>query len=77
MKKLAIDIEKVAGAVKQARAGYKIAAHMGVSRQTITNKLSGNTRLTLDDLNIIADFLGRNPIDFLVIEEGTGIKKAA
>ena len=67
MKEIAIDFEKLKGAVwgKQPQ----VATALGVHPQTLSSKMNKKSRLHLDELNVIARALGRDTTEFLKVVE--------
>ena len=63
MKQITIDYEKLKGAVwgKQPQ----VAAELGIHPQSLSSKLNKRIRLQLDELNKIAEALGRDTMEFL------------
>ena len=64
MKEIAIDFEKLKGAIwgKQPQ----VAEALGVHPQTLSSKMNRKSRLHLTELNVIARALGRDTMDFLI-----------
>jgi len=71
-----INVEKVRREIVADRLGVKIANHMGINRFSLYRKFSTG-KLTLDDLNKICAYLGRDVAEFLdefeleVVKKGT------
>ena len=63
-KGLAINLEQLRGAVYGK--GQGIAERLNISRVNLSNKIRGKVPMTLDELNIIAKYLKRDTLDFLV-----------
>ena len=63
MKQITIDFEKLKGAVwgKQPQ----VAAALGIHAQTLSGKMNKKSRLHLNELNTIAEALGRDTMEFL------------
>lgn len=56
--------------LRKAAYGYQkdIAARLNRSPTSISAKVNGRTRLTLDDLNAICEIVRRDPADFIVFQ---------
>jgi len=70
-KQISINLRKIKIEVIVDRRGVELANFLGVSRQTISNKLNGKSPISFQELNRISEFLD---ID---IDELVEIKKAA
>ena len=71
MKKVKIDFEKLKGALW--RKHHQVAADLGIHRSSLSRKINAKRSITIDELNLIAEALGRNTMDFLVeIDEKAG-----
>ncbi len=64
MKKLNINWELLRGATY--RKQRELAEKMGITQPTLSLKLNRQRGLTLDDLNRIAEALGRDTMDFII-----------
>ena len=75
MRRIRIDYKEL----RKAAYGYQpdIAARLEISTNSVISKINQRTKMTLDDLNAICEVVKRDPMDFLVIEEEKGTKKAA
>lgn len=66
MKRVRIDLERLRGALKRGDI-QKVADKMGIHNASVSNRLHGLVKFSLDDLNQFAEFLGRDTTDFLII----------
>ena len=62
--------ERVAAVIRSERATYQvlqadIARALGVSQQTVSEKLGGKVAITLDELGVIAPLFGLEPDDVI------------
>ena len=64
MRGLEIDMDRLRGAV--SGRGVQLAERLSIHQTTLSRKLRGGIPLTLDELNEIARFLGRDTEDFIV-----------
>lgn len=60
-----LDTEKLKGAFEHG-AIKKLGASTKLSLRSISNKLSGKSKITTNDLNLFANFINRDPSEFLV-----------
>lgn len=67
MKKVIIDMERLKGALWGKQPC--IAGALGIHTKTFNRKVNNKSRLHLDELNIIAETLGRDTTDFLKVVE--------
>ncbi len=67
MKTVHIDKEKLRGSIWGKREA--VAQALGLRPNSVTRKLHGDTRLTLEDLNIFARVLKRDATEFLIIRD--------
>ena len=66
MKSTPVVLRSVKAGIAAAGIGRgELAAGLGISRNTLTNKFTGRTHLTLDDLDKFAAFFGVVPRDLL------------
>jgi len=62
-----IDRQKLKQAIRGKRDA--VASHLGLHPNSISRKLSGKQALMIDEINRIADFLGRDATDFLILKD--------
>jgi len=67
MKQIAIDFEKLKGAVWGKQP--EVATKLGIHPHTLSAKMNRKSRLHLEELNQIAEAIGRDTTDFLKIVE--------
>ena len=67
MKGFFIDYERLRGAI--GRRQEEIAHVLGIHRTSLSRKIHGKHKLTLDEMNKIAYFLGRDACDFIIETE--------
>ena len=65
MKRLEIDLEKLRGAIWGRRSD--VALYLGIQPESLSRKLHAERRLTIEELNKIAESLGRDTIEFVRI----------
>jgi plasmid maintenance system antidote protein VapI len=62
-----IDRKKLKHAMHGKRDA--VAAHLGLHPNSISRKLSGKQVMMIDEINRIADFLGHDATDFLILSD--------
>ena len=73
MKQLEIDFEKLRGAIWGRRSD--VASYLGIQPESLSRKLHAERRLTIEELNKIAEALGRDATEFVrVINTGLPCK---
>lgn len=66
MKSTPVILRSVNAGIAAAGIGRgELAAGLGISRNTLTNKFAGRTQITVDDLDRFAAFFGVDPADFI------------
>lgn len=78
MRRIRIDYDRLAGAMRGKIDAY--TKHFGVHRNTVSAKINATRKdFKIEDLNRFAEFLERDPMDFVILEEvkpDAEIKKA-
>ena len=69
VRKAYFNLEKLRIIVAGMRKGTALAKHWGISRNTVQRRLSGEFRMTLDQINEICDFIGVDIDEFLEIKK--------
>lgn len=74
MRRIQVDFDRLAGAMRGKIGDY--ADRYGIHRNTVSAKINATRKdFKIEDLNRFAEFLGRDPMDFVVLEDES--KKAA
>jgi len=73
-KQITIKLRKIKIEVIMDRRGMELAKFLGVSRQTISNKLNGKSPISLKELNKISDFLALDVDELIEIKKRSSRK---
>ena len=71
LKAVRIDIERLKGAL--SRRQTEVANKIGLTLNTLSRKLNGRVKFSLEDLNKVCLAISREPAEFLIFEEVEGI----
>lgn len=69
IKKAYLDLEKLRIFVAGKRKGYTLADRWNVSRSTVQRRLSGESRMTLEQINEVCETIEMSIDEFLEIKK--------
>ena len=69
VRKAYLNVEKLRETVAGKRKGNALSQHLKISRNTLQRRLTGEFKLTLDQLNEICEFIGVDVDEFLEIKK--------